>query len=166
MKYADIPSTYTENFLDTVEEDEFEDEEPEMDMGAEPEMDMGAEPEMDMAPEADVDPELVQRIVSAVAAAIEQETGVEVDVAGEAGPEDELDMGPPPEPGMEAGPEEEPELEMAEGHGKYNREKDDDEKADDEPVEESEEFDYNSMVAEVARRVALRLVKENSRKRK
>ena len=40
------------------------------------------------------------------------------------------------------------------------------EKAEDEPVEESEEFDYNSMVAEVARRVALRLVKENSRKRK
>ena len=24
MKYADIPTTYTENFLDTVEEDEFE----------------------------------------------------------------------------------------------------------------------------------------------
>ena len=166
MKYADIPPTYTENFLDTVEEDEFEDEEPEMDMGAEPEMDMGAEPEMDMAPQEDVDPELVQRIVTAVATAIEQETGVEVDVAGEEAPEGDLDMGPPPEPGME----EEPEVEMAEGHGKYNREDEkeldetEEEKAEDKPVEESEEFDYNSMVAEVARRVALRLVKENSRK--
>tara|TARA_Y100000310_G_scaffold199869_1_gene199895 strand:- start:6799 stop:7374 length:576 start_codon:yes stop_codon:yes gene_type:complete len=174
MKYADIPPTYTENFLDTVEEDEFEDEEPEMDMGAEPEMDMGAEPEMDMAPEADVDPELVQRIVSAVASAIEQETGVEVDVAGEEAPEADMDMGLPPEPGME----EEPEVEMTEsdapvpeGNKSYNREEDDDklkeaddEKAEDKPVEEAEEFDYNSMVAEVARRVALRLVKENSKK--
>jgi|TARA_Y100000296_G_scaffold79331_1_gene103102 pilus assembly protein FimV len=175
MKYADIAPTYTENFLDTVEEeDEFE---PEEEFGAEPEV--GMEPEAGMEPglepEADVDEELVQRIVTAVADAIEQETGVAVDVAGA----DDLDMGPEPEaelePDLEAGieVEEEPELEMAEAatedeepvpEGKnYNREDDELEETakEEEPAKELEEFDYNSMVAEVARRVALRLVKAN-----
>jgi len=41
------------------------------DMGEEPAMDMGEEPAMDMEPEPDVDEEMVQRIVVAVADAIE-----------------------------------------------------------------------------------------------
>ena len=57
MKYADI-EPLAETFLDTVEEEEFY-EEDDMEMGDdEPEMDMDMEPEMDMdmdAPEGDMD---------------------------------------------------------------------------------------------------------------
>ena len=161
MKYANI-ETLAENFLDTVEEDDAfaDEEEVEVDMGEEPALD--AEPEF--APEPDVDEEMVQRIVVAVADAIEQETGVSVDVEGGAEPEPEVEE----EPALDAEPEFAPEpeveeepTEMAEAAEddveegkKYNREDD---------LEESEEFDYESVVSEVARRVALRLVKESKK---
>ena len=171
MKYANI-EPLAENFLDTVQEDDDfgEEEEVDVDMaGEEPEMDMAGEPGMDMEPEPEVDEELVQRIVAAVADAIEQETGVAVDVEG--GAEPEMDMAPEPEgelgPEMDMAPEpeEEPvemaeaeEEEVEEGYSKkYNREDDDLEES------ESEEFDYESVVSEVARRVALRLVKESKK---
>ena len=162
MKYADI-EPLAETFLDTVEEEEFY-EEDDMEMGDdEPEMDMAPEPEMDMdEPAGDVDEEMVQRIVQAVADAIAEETGVDVDVEG--GVEPEMDMAPEPEMDMEEEPAEESE-EVDEGKMKYNREDDEelDEATEEEPVEESEEFDYESVVAEVSRRVALRLVKESKK---
>tara|TARA_R110000851_G_scaffold309089_7_gene468388 strand:+ start:9531 stop:10088 length:558 start_codon:yes stop_codon:yes gene_type:complete len=168
MKYANMEGL-AENFLDHVEEDAIEEEMP---MDDDPEMEMDMAPDMDdMAdgPEPEVDEEMVQRIVSAVANAIEQETGVEVDVTG--GAEPEMDMGPKVDdaPVMD---DEADEVEMAEadeveeGYGKmHNREDDEiDEAKDDDDEEMTEEFDYDTVVAEVARRVALRIVKEGSKK--
>jgi hypothetical protein len=159
MKYADI-TPLAENFLDTVEEEAGLEDEADEESPAEPEM--GMEPEMDMEPTEEVDEEMVQRIVTAVADAIQQETGVEVQVDGapEMGPEDEL--GDLEEPAMDMEPEEGPEVvelseEDVDEGAKYNRE-------EDESVDEAEEFDYESVVAEVARRVALRLVKESKKK--
>jgi len=182
MKYANI-EPLAETFLDTVEEDEGLDEEDyleDMDMGEEPAMDMDEKPAMGAEPEPEVDEEMVQRIVSAVADAIEQETGVAVDVDG--GDEPEMDMGEEPamapEPEMDDDPvemAEAPEEEVEEGMGmskmKYNREDDDEDldeakkdDDDDDDEEMTEEFDYDSVVAEVAKRVALRLVKESKKK--
>ena len=74
----------TESFMDTNEDLFEEEEEEELGMDepaadAEPEMDMG---EKDAAPE---DQEAVERIVSAVVDAISAETGVDIEVEGEAG---------------------------------------------------------------------------------
>lgn len=117
---------------------------------------------MDMEPAEEVDEEMVQRIVAAVADAIQQETGVEVQVDGAADMEPEGELGDLEEPEMDMEPEEDPEVaelseEDVDEGAKYNRE-------EDESVDEAEEFDYESVVAEVARRVALRLVKESKKK--
>ena len=76
---ANMPAL-TENFLDTISEDEMEDE-----MGAaEDEMEAG-EAEMDAGEEAEVSVEeeaAVQTIVQAVVDAISAETGVEIEVEG------------------------------------------------------------------------------------
>tara|TARA_R110002060_G_scaffold6146_4_gene9448 strand:+ start:2552 stop:3229 length:678 start_codon:yes stop_codon:yes gene_type:complete len=93
-KLAAMPAL-TENFLDTIsEEDDLEDElaaaEDEMAAGGS-EMEAGEEAEASAEEE-----EAVERIVSAVVDAISSETGVAIEVEGEAGDEaadDELDAG-------------------------------------------------------------------------
>ena len=101
-KLANMPAL-TENFIDTLEEEE-EEVEAEMEMDAEP---AGDEPEMEMDAEPEASPEeqeAVENIVQAVVDAISAETGVEIEVEGEAGGE-EMEMDAEP-----AG--EEPEMEM------------------------------------------------------
>ena len=155
MKLADMDNL-AENYIERstfTEEEEIEEgygmpksddeEEPmkmkeEEEMGAE-EMDaeeMGPE-EMDAAPEeGGADEELVQRIVSAIASAVEQETGVPVSVEG-AEEEEEVEM-----------PEEEEEVEMEMGG--------------EEPAmrDMMEEENFDNYIAEVTKRVAARILKK------
>tara|TARA_R110000744_G_scaffold120045_1_gene223735 strand:- start:391 stop:1023 length:633 start_codon:yes stop_codon:yes gene_type:complete len=89
-KLANMPAL-TENFIDSITEDELEDE---MAGAADAFGGEEAEPEMDAAeePEADAETsEAVEAIVSAVVAAISAETGVEIEVEGEAGEEAAMD---------------------------------------------------------------------------
>ncbi len=142
MKLANL-GKLTENFVDKLEEDDKElpEDEPEEDVpeeapvGAGPELD--AEPEM---PEAEpeggmggVGEEVVERLVDAIADAIEGETGVAIDVAGagaeggedleggeELPPTEEPGLGaPPPQdltpPGLEGEEDEEPIMEEEAG---------------------------------------------------
>ena len=155
MKLADMDNL-AENYIERstfTEEEEIEegygmpksdDEEPmemkeEEEMGAE-EMDaeeMGPE-EMDAAPEeGGADEELVQRIVSAIASAVEQETGVPVSVEGADEGEEEVEM-----------PEEEEEVEMEMGG--------------EEPAmrDMMEEENFDNYIAEVTKRVAARILKK------
>jgi hypothetical protein len=77
----------TENFIDTLDEEEDDMEAGEPDMEADAgEMDMGDEPAEAGEEEA------VERIVSAVVDAISQETGVDIEVEGEAGEAGEMEM--------------------------------------------------------------------------
>jgi len=157
MKLADMDNL-AENYIERstfTEEEEIEEgygmpksddeEEPmkmkeEEEMGAE-EMDaeeMGPE-EMDAAPEeGGADEELVQRIVSAIASAVEQETGVPVSVEGADEGEEEVEM---PE-------EEEEEVEMEMGG--------------EEPAmrDMMEEENFDNYIAEVTKRVAARILKK------
>ena len=157
MKLADMDNL-AENYIERstfTEEEEIEEgygmpksdddkEEPmkmkeEEEMGAE-EMDaeeMGPE-EMDAAPEeGGADEELVQRIVSAIASAVEQETGVPVSVEGADEGEEEVEM-----------PEEEEEVEMEMGG--------------EEPAmrDMMEEENFDNYIAEVTKRVAARILKK------
>ena len=110
--------------MDMAPEEELPAEEPEMEMGAE-------EPEMGGVGESEI-----EDLVSAIAAAIEQQTGVEVNVEGDA-EEPEMDMAP-----EEELPAEEPEMEMD---------------AEEEEPPMMEVVDEEEIVAEVYRRVAKRL---------
>lgn len=93
-KLANMPAL-TENFLDALPEEQI-DEEEEMEMDAE--MKAGDEPEAEMGDEA-ADPAeeaAVEKIVNAVVDAISQETGVDIEVEGDAGGEEgemEVEMG-------------------------------------------------------------------------
>ena len=89
-KLANMPAL-TENFIDTLEEEEEEVEAAEMEMDAEP---AGDEPEMEMDAEPEASPEeqeAVENIVQAVVDAIAAETGVDIEVEGDAGGE-EMEM--------------------------------------------------------------------------
>jgi len=156
MKLADMDNL-AENYIERTtftEEEEIEEgygmpksddeEEPmkmkeeEEEMGAD---EMGADEmgpeEMDAAPEeGGADEELVQRIVSAIASAVEQETGVPVSVEG-AEEEEEVEM-----------PEEEEEVEMEMGG--------------EEPAmrDMMEEENFDNYIAEVTKRVAARILKK------
>lgn len=156
MKLADMDNL-AENYIERstfTEEEEIEegygmpksdDEEEPMEMKEEEEMDaeemdaeeMGPE-EMDAAPEeGGADEELVQRIVSAIASAVEQETGVPVSVEGADEGEEEVEM-----------PEEEEEVEMEMGG--------------EEPAmrDMMEEENFDNYIAEVTKRVAARILKK------
>lgn len=111
----------TENWLDTISEEEDEEavEAPMDAMDAEvaaPEAEMGDEEEVPPAEAA-----AVERIVSAVVDAISTETGVDIEVEGEAGMEADAEMP------AELGAEEEEEMEMADDEepamrdGVYNK---------------------------------------------
>ena len=166
MKYANI-EPLAETFLDSVEEEEELDEmgdemsyareEDELDMEAgEAELEVAdEEPDMDMG--GDVDEDMVRQIVAAVADAISDVTGVDVGVEDEADEGPEMEMGEEPEEDM---PEEEP-VEMAEAEESSEETVEEAKEEDDEEMKE--EFDYDSVVSEVARRVALRLVKETKK---
>ena len=161
MKLADMDNL-AENYIERstfTEEEEIEegygmpksdDEEEPMKMKEEEEMgaeEMGAEEmdaeemgpeEMDAAPEeGGADEELVQRIVSAIASAVEQETGVPVSVEGADEGEEEVEM-----------PEEEEEVEMEMGG--------------EEPAmrDMMEEENFDNYIAEVTKRVAARILKK------
>ena len=85
-KLANMPAL-TENFLDSIET--IEEEEMEMDAEEKPDMDAGGEA-------SPAEEETVEKIVSAVVDAIAQETGVDIEVEGEAGDEEggmEMEMG-------------------------------------------------------------------------
>ena len=92
-KLANMP-TLTENFLDTIAEDEMEDE-----MAAAGDEVAAGEAEVEAGEEAEAsveETEAVEAIVSAVVDAISAETGVEIEVEGEAGDEaadDVMDAG-------------------------------------------------------------------------
>ena len=157
MKLADMDNL-AENYIERstfTEEEEIEegygmpksdDEEEPMKMKEEEEMgadEMGADEmgpeEMDAAPEeGGADEELVQRIVSAIASAVEQETGVPVSVEGADEGEEEVEM---PE-------EEEEEVEMEMGG--------------EEPAmrDMMEEENFDNYIAEVTKRVAARILKK------
>ncbi len=92
-KLANMP-TLTENFLDTIAEDEMEDE-----MAAAGDEVAAGEAEMEAGEEAEAsveETEAVEAIVSAVVDAISAETGVEIEVEGGADDEgamDDMDAG-------------------------------------------------------------------------
>ena len=92
-KLANMPAL-TENYLDNVVEEEEDEMEMDMEAGGD-EMEAGGE---EPAPE---EAEAVEKIVAAVVDAISQETGVDIEVEGEADGGEEMEMG------MEAGDEEE-----------------------------------------------------------
>tara|TARA_R110002020_G_scaffold10027_1_gene38834 strand:- start:603 stop:1175 length:573 start_codon:yes stop_codon:yes gene_type:complete len=137
----------------TYDEELSEQEEEELDLDAaapeDPEMDMGGEEEMDMDMELGADEEGggamaeedVEELVQALAATIEDVTGVPVSVEGG---EEEMGMGDEEE--MDMGGEEEMDMAMDAGE---------------EGEEEMGMGGEEEMVAEVARRVAERLLKKN-----
>lgn len=92
-KLANMPAL-TENFLDTIAEDEMEDE-----LAAAGDEVAAGEAEMEAGEEAEAsveETEAVEAIVSAVVDAISAETGVEIEVEGGAGDEgamDDMDAG-------------------------------------------------------------------------
>ena len=147
-----------ENFIDRIREEEEEAAPaPEADMEMDAELDMGEEPAADGGDAEPAATQMANDVADAVADALSDvlgKHGVEV-TAGEAGaepamddaPMDDAPMGDEPEPAMD---------EM-----KYRREDDDDE----DELEEAniELVDNESIVQEVARRVAARLVKEASK---
>ena len=151
-KLANMPAL-TENFIDTLEEEEEEVEAAEMEMDAEP---AGDEPEMEMDAEPEASPEeqeAVENIVQAVVDAIAAETGVAIEVEGAAGGEEmemELEPDPAGEEGMEADAEmrdEEPAMRDA-----YNRSDKD---------LELEVVDDDALTEAVLKRVVERLLKKN-----
>jgi hypothetical protein len=156
-KLANMPAL-TENFIDTLEEEE-EEVEAEMEMDAEP---AGEEPEMEMDAEPEASPEeqeAVENIVQAVVDAIAAETGVDIEVEGDAGGEEmemEMDAEPAGEEGMEADAEmrdEDPSMRDA-----YNRT--DEEETTDEALE-LEVIDDEALTEAVLARVVERLLKKN-----
>ena len=135
-----------ESFRGFVNEEEDEEE---LDLAPEaPAEELAADPEMDAMPEeADdgVSEDKVEALVDAIAAAIEQETGVAVEVEGE--------------PAAEEPAAEEPEMADAEAEMV-----DDEEETLDEMVDD-EEAALDEIVNEVTARVTKRLVKENLKRK-
>ena len=161
-----------ENFIDRIREEEEEAAPaPEADMEMDAELDMGEEPAADggdaepAADGGDAEPAATQMandVADAVADALSDvlgKHGVEV-TAGEAGAEPPMDDAPMDDAPMDDAPmDDEPEPAMDEM--KYRVE----DEEEDEELEEAniELVDNDSIVQEVARRVAARLVKEASR---
>jgi len=134
----------------------------EMEMGAEDEMEMGAEDEMEGG-SADLDVSEREALMADVVAAVAQALGIEdrVDVASSEDAGDDMgmdDMGMD-DMGMDddgMGSLEEPDLGAPEGG-------DEESLADEEEEDEEGALSQSDIVAEVARRVATRLKKENKR---
>ena len=134
----------------------------EMEMGAEDEMEMGAEDEMEGG-SADLDVSEREALMADVVAAVAQALGIEdrVDVASSEDAGDDMDMD---DMGMDdmgmdddgMGSLEEPDLGAPEGG-------DEESLADEEEEDEEGALSQSDIVAEVARRVATRLKKENKR---
>jgi len=122
------------------------------------------EPELDLAPEGGADEEVVKDLVDAIADAISAETGIDVSVTGDEDALDEL----PPEDGMEGELEGELEgdLDVPTEDDVHLRETKDeiDEDLEAANVEVEEESDEDALVAEIARRVARRLLRESAKK--
>ena len=153
-KLADMPAL-TESFIDTLEEED-EDAGEEMAMDAEVDMAPEGEDELGAEPEASpVEMAAVESIVTAVVAAISQETGVEIEVEGsaeeaEAGAED-LEAGAEAED-LEAGAEEDM---PAMRDGVYNR----NDKEDDDEELNLEVLDDADLTEAVLKRVVERLLR-------
>ena len=156
MKLAQLRPLGQETLKEYTDDEELSEQEEEelgLDPAAEedPEMDMGGEEEMEMDMELGGEQEAggamaeddVEELVQALAATIEDVTGVPVSVEGG---EEEMDMGDEEE--MEFDAEEEPEMGMGAEEG-----------GEEELAMGGEE----EMVAEVARRVAARLLKKNQK---
>ena len=159
-KLANMPAL-TESFIDTLEEEE-EEVEAEMEMDAEP---AGDEPEMEMDAEPEASPEeqeAVENIVQAVVDAIAAETGVDIEVEGEAGGEEmEMDAEPAgeePEMEMELDADAEMRDEDPSMRDAYNRT--DEEDTTDEALE-LEVVDDEALTEAVLARVVERLLKKN-----
>ena len=157
MKLANVDAL-TENYFENKAEEEEEEEEEEveegMDLGEE---DIEGEEEVEIGMDAEMgepmdglsdegaapDEEMVKRLVSAIAGAIENETGVEVAVEG-GEEEPEMELGAAEEGGEDAG-----EVEIGD-------------MGEEEPamsdLDEDENFD--AYIAEVTRRVAKRIIKK------
>tara|TARA_R110000824_G_scaffold231240_1_gene419027 strand:+ start:453 stop:995 length:543 start_codon:yes stop_codon:yes gene_type:complete len=158
-KLADMPAL-TESFIDTLEEED-EDAGEEMAMDAEVDMAPEGEDELGAEPEASpVEMAAVESIVTAVVAAISQETGVEIEVEGsaeeaEAGAEDleagaeDLEAGAED---LEAGAEEDM---PAMRDGVYNR----NDKEDDDEELNLEVLDDADLTEAVLKRVVERLLR-------
>ena len=165
-KLANMP-TLTENFLDTVSEED-EELEGEMDVAADElaagEEDLGAAEEAEAAPG---EQEAVESIVQAVVDAISAETGVEIEVEGgaadEAGMEDmpaEMDAPDDLESLADEG-EDEGEVAAPAMRGPYNR-KDIDEKKDTDAKDENlgiDVVDDEDLTEAVLKRVVERLLR-------
>jgi hypothetical protein len=188
MKLATLDNL-TETFVDTLEEDELESE-----LGA-TEDELGAEDQLadeegdelaaleDSPPAVDLDPETVETLVSAIADAIGDVTGVDVSVEGGG---EELPMDAEGEPAVEDEvedveiadvelPEEEPALEEEAPYGGNKGDIPDDDRKKkghhgsgpkrEETAEEEGEINKEgripaALVQELTRRVAARLVRE------
>jgi hypothetical protein len=159
-KLAAMPAL-TENFIDNLDEmDDEEVEGEELPMPDEAEAaEMGAEMGAEEAPADPAEEAAVERIVAAVVDAISSETGVAVEVEGDAGAEDlgdqsadvDLEMGMEPEAEL---PEEE--LEVA-GNRAYPANRDDDEEDEDLGTV----VDDDDLSEAVLRRVVSRLLKNS-----
>jgi len=161
MHLAGQGDQLTESFFDRQQLDEMPVPDEEGEVLPEPEGEL--EPELDAGPVADE--EVVKDLVDAIADAITAETGIDVSVTGEEGG-DELPMEEPPlgepegELPLDLGDEEVPMQESA------SDEIDEDLNAADVEVNEAgkDESDEDALVAEIARRVARRLLRESAKK--
>jgi len=140
-KLANMPAL-TENFIDSLEEDAMEDEmdaaEDEMAAG-EDEMEAGMEAEASME-----EKEAVEDIVRAVVDAIAAETGVDIEVEGEAGDEeamDDMDAGMDASDEMDADADRDMDDDPAMRDGAYMR--DPMNRDDDEDLEERQKYGGN-----------------------
>ena len=164
MKLANI-GTLTESFIEETEELEeggmayARDEEEAMDeMAYDRDEDLEGAPEeeaMDVPAEGDID---VEELVSAIAAAIEEKTGVEV-AAEEPAMDEPMDDMPEEEPMDDAGEEPAPEEEEV----MQEDEIEEDLSAADVTLEE-EALDEEDLVNEVTRRVARRLLRASAKR--
>tara|TARA_R110000824_G_scaffold5670_11_gene26157 strand:+ start:16297 stop:16830 length:534 start_codon:yes stop_codon:yes gene_type:complete len=163
MKLANI-GTLAESYLDETmyeEEEELGMEEPpaeEEDLEGVPEEEPLEVPEEG----GDID---VESLVSAIAQAIEAETGVEVAVEG--GAEEEMPLEEPPieeEPPVEGELEEEPPVEGGEEELMQEDDIDEDPAAADATLEE-DALDEDDIVNEITRRVARRLLRASATRR-
>ena len=155
-----------ENFIDRIREEEEAAPAPEADMEMDAELDMGEEPAADGGDAEPAATQMANDVADAVADALSDvlgKHGVEV-TAGEAGAEPAMDDAPMDDAPMDDAPmddtpvDDEPEPAMDEM--KYRVE---DEEEDELEEANIELVDNESIVQEVARRVAARLVKEASK---
>jgi len=161
MKLSGQGTVLAESFLDKINEMELEGEE---ELAPAPIGDLGPELEDDELPlEGDADEVVVKDLVDAIADAITAETGIDVSVTGD-GAEEPLPMEDElgePEGNLDQGLPVEDEVPLQENKDEI----DEDLEAADVEVQEGA-MDEDALVAEIARRVARRLLRESAKTKK